>query len=72
LIEEAAGPAVDVIDPAVPVARELRRRLGAAGLLRHGDRRATYRFWTTGAVDEVAPIVGKLWGTAVELQHLAR
>src|SRR5918993_676600 len=33
LIEEVAGSAVDVIDPAMPVARELRRRLETAGLL---------------------------------------
>ena len=33
LIQEVAGPAVDIIDPATPVARELRRRLESAGLV---------------------------------------
>ena len=36
LIEEVAGPGVEVVDPATAVARELRRRLEAAGLLRDG------------------------------------
>ena len=31
LIQEVAGPEVDIIDPATPVARELRRRLESAG-----------------------------------------
>lgn len=72
LIQDIAGPDVEIIDPAIPVARELRRRLTTAHLLRTGPGPASYRFWTTGEVDEVAPIVGKLWGTAVDLQHLAR
>ena len=72
LIHTVAGPGVEVIDPAIPVARELRRRLTTARLLRNGAGPATYRFWTTGAVDEMASIVGKLWGTAVDLQYLAR
>jgi glutamate racemase len=72
LIQDVAGPGVELIDPAVPVARELGRRLTAAGLPRNGAHHATYSFWTTGAVDEVAPIVGKLWGTTVDLQYLAR
>src|SRR5918993_2167491 len=33
LIQEVAGPGVEVIDPATPVARELRRRLERAGML---------------------------------------
>ena len=31
MIQEAAGPGVDIIDPAAPVARELRRRLEVRG-----------------------------------------
>jgi glutamate racemase len=67
LIEEIAGPGVDVIDPATAVARELRRRLETAGLLFDGRARAgAEQFWTTGKVEEVEPIVQQLWGnTAV-------
>ncbi len=57
LIQEVAGPAVDVIDPATPVARELRRRLDSAGLLSDDAGPGTERFWTTGTVEVVAPIV---------------
>ena len=63
LIQEVAGPAVDVIDPATPVARELRRRLESAGLLSDYAGPGTERFWTTGAVEVVAPIVRQLWGS---------
>ena len=62
LIQEVAGPAVDVIDPATPVARELRRRLESAGLLSDDTEMGAERFWTTGAVEVVAPIVRQLWG----------
>ena len=62
LIEEMAGPAVDVIDPATAVARELRRRLESAGLLSDDTGSGSERFWTTGAVDVLGPIVRQLWG----------
>lgn len=62
LIEEVAGPAVDIIDPATPVARELRRRLTSTGSLNQSNRSGTETFWTTGAVDIVEPIVRQLWG----------
>ena len=61
LIEEVAGPAVEVIDPATAVARELRRRLESAGLLQNHAQAGEDVFWTTGAVDLVQPIVRQLW-----------
>jgi glutamate racemase len=61
LIEDVAGPAVEVIDPATPVARELRRRLETAGLLNENTTPGTEKFWTTGKIEVVQPIVGKLW-----------
>jgi glutamate racemase len=66
LIQDIAGPAVEIIDPATPVARELRRRLEGAGILNDSTAPGTERFWTTGAVEIVAPIVRQLWSpTAV-------
>jgi glutamate racemase len=62
LIQEAAGPGVDLIDPATPVARELRRRLASAALLNDEVEVGTEAFWTTGALEVVAPIVRQLWG----------
>lgn len=72
LIQEIAGPGVEVIDPAAAVARELRRRLGAGSLLLEGTGPGTERFWTTGSTEESAPIVEKLWGKPVRLSKLAR
>ncbi len=62
LIQDVAGPDVDIIDPATAVARELRRRLESAGLLSDETDMGAERFWTTGAVEVVAPIVRQLWG----------
>lgn len=62
LIQEVAGPGVDVIDPAIPVAREMRRRLESAGLLNGTAEMGTEQFWTTGVLEVVAPIVRQLWG----------
>ena len=70
MIQEAAGPAVEVIDPAAPVARELRRRLESAGLLNDAAVTGTEQFRTTGAVEMVGPIVRQLWGKTVEVMPL--
>ena len=70
MIQEAAGPAVDIIDPAAPVARELRRRLEFAGLLNDAAVTGTEQFRTTGTVEIVGPIVRQLWGTTVEVMPL--
>ena len=70
IIQEAAGPAVDIIDPATPVARELRRRLESAGLANGAAGGGTERFWTTGDVEMVGPIVRQLWGKTAEVMPL--
>lgn len=72
LIQEAAGAGVELIDPATAVARELRRRLERESELADDHTPGGERFWTTGTVDAVAPVVRKLWGKPVELQRLAR
>lgn len=70
LIQEAAGPAVEVIDPATAVARELRRRLESAGLIDDEAADGIERFWTTGDVAIVGPIVRQLWGAEAEVAGL--
>ena len=70
VIRAAAGPDVAVIDPAHAVARELRRRLELAGLLRSGDDPGTERFWTSGATLDVMPVMTKLWGRQVTVHLL--
>ena len=67
LIQKIAGPGVEVIDPATAVARELRRRLERANLLSDDAGPGSEQFWTTGAAEAVAPIVGQLWENPVEV-----
>lgn len=66
-IQDAAGAGVEIIDPAMAVARELRRRLEATGLLADSRQRATERFLTTGAPADVSPIMSQLLGKPVEV-----
>ena len=70
IIRAIAGPTVSVIDPAVAVARELRRRLKAGELLSSRGEPGTERFWTSGAPDQVGPVVAQLWGKRVEVHPL--
>ena len=68
LIREVAGPGVTIIDSAVPVARELRRRLQAAGLLAPDSRRGSETFWTTGSPERVRAVVEQLWAGRADVR----
>ena len=70
LIRDVAGPSVTVIDSAVPVARELRRRLQASELLAPETRRGSERFWTTGSPDRVRSVIAQLWGGDVDVRAI--
>jgi glutamate racemase len=70
LIEEIAGPGVTLIDPAVPVARELRRRLESEHLLAAASRQGTERFWSSGPTGTVEAVIGDLWMARVEVRAL--
>ena len=70
LIEDVAGPSVEIIDPATAVARELRRRLEKAGLLNDSAAPGTEQFLTTGTVAIVGPIVRQLWGKPVTVMPI--
>jgi len=70
LVQEIAGLAVQIIDPAVAVARELRRRLNAAALLSESCDPGTARFWTSGSLEQVASTIARLWGEVVEVENL--
>ena len=71
VVEEVAGPTVTVIDPAVAVARELRRRLALAGLLASGPRQGHERFWTTGPPERTRPVIAGLWGKAIDVEAVS-
>jgi glutamate racemase len=70
LIRDVAGPGVAVIDSAMPVARELRRRLQAGNLLAPGDRRGSETFWTTGSPDRVREVIAQLWMGDVDVREV--
>jgi glutamate racemase len=67
-IEDVAGPSVTIIDPAIAVAREVRRRLAAAGLLAPDAHRGTERIWTTGPPEKTRDVVAALWGSAIDVR----
>jgi glutamate racemase len=72
LIQEVAGLGVTVIDPAVAVAREVRRRLEMNQTLAVENRRGTERFWTTGSPTIVRPVMAGLWGADIDVSGLPK
>jgi glutamate racemase len=70
VIEEVAGPSVTIIDPAIAVAREVRRRLDAAGLLAPDTQRGSEHVWTTGSAEETRAVVATLWGSPVDVREM--
>jgi glutamate racemase len=70
VIEEVVGPSVTIIDPAVAVAREVRRRLEIAGGLADSTHHGTERIWATGPVDRTAPVIDALWGSHVDVRPM--
>jgi glutamate racemase len=69
VIKDVAGAGVTIIDPAVAVARELRRRLHAADILAPDTNVGAERFWTTGPSEQSQNVIGQLWGTHVEVER---
>jgi glutamate racemase len=70
LIGHLAGPGVAVLDSGTAVARQVRRRLQAAGLLAPEGRPGTERFWTSGCPESGRPLVARLWQSEVQLEPL--
>ena len=70
VIRSVAGLEVAVVDPAVAVARELRRRLQMQDLLSRDNRTGTDRFWTSGSPDEVQAVMDLIWMKRVDLQSM--
>jgi len=70
VLQDVAGPDVALIDPAEPVARELRRRLTAAALLAPADRQGREQFCTSGPIERVTPVIAQLWGDAVPVRQM--
>lgn len=65
LIRAVAGPGVAVVNPAPAVARQVRRRLDAAGLRVDPGARASEHFFASGDQRTVSRVLSKLWGREI-------
>jgi glutamate racemase len=66
LIGELIGPDVTIIDTGPAVAQQVVRVAAALEVERKG---ATLRFATTGAPEQVAPVLARLWGSAYPIEQ---
>ena len=71
LIEQQAGPSVQVIDTGDSVARQLVHRLNDAGLLRSGKPAGSESFWSSAASDAASQVLQRLWQPDAELMPLS-
>jgi glutamate racemase len=70
LIEQIAGPGVAVVDSSEAIARELKRRLGAADLLSPLTDAGTERFWSSAEPEKTGPVISLLWQAGVDVKCL--
>jgi glutamate racemase len=70
LIEGVVGPDVALIDPAVPVARELRRRLADAHLLAPARADEGEEFWSSSSPEAASAVMSQLWSRPVRVDAL--
>ncbi len=71
LIEELAGPGVQVLNSGAAVARQLQRRLSEATLLAPRQAPGRERFWTSGHPAVVRDLMTRLWQAEISLEHLS-
>lgn len=72
LIREIAGSGVSIVDPNAAIAHELRRQLESNDLLSPNPRPGTELFWTSGAPDDVKPVISQLWNADVRVRRLPK
>ena len=70
VIREVAGPAVAILEPGEAVARQLRRRLEAVGLLSDAVSGGREAFFTSGDPLAVAEVVRRLWAPGASVERL--
>ncbi len=70
LIQELTGPGVTILDPSPAVARHLRHRLIAAGLLAEGVSAGGERYFTSGPLPPTAAVMTRLLDAPVHLERL--
>ena len=70
LIQEIAGPGVQLIDSGEAVARQLHRKLDESGLRSSSAREGSQRFWCSGKIIECASSLGILSGNTPHVEKL--
>ena len=70
LIQELAGPEVEIVDTGPAIALELRRRLDGLGLLMGGVAAGSERFWVSGDPLQAGQQLVRLWHPAVLPERL--
>jgi glutamate racemase len=65
----ALGSGVRLLDSGEAIARRTRQILAEVGAL-EAKGEGTFRFCTTGRVEEVAPVVSRLWSGPALVEHL--
>lgn len=69
VISRVVGDGVQILDSGAAVARQVERVLRQNDLLNPSGE-GSFAFQTTGDVDEVGPVVDRLWGDGVRPQHV--
>jgi glutamate racemase len=72
LIQELAGPDVQIIDSGEAVARQLRHKLEEAGLSSADDTAGWEKFWCSATPDTCGSIVSALWEEQISVLEYAR
>jgi glutamate racemase len=70
IIQDVAGPDVRIIDTSRAIAQQLRHRLQEENLTTKSTEAGNISFWTSGEVDQLTTVMGRLWNAPVELSHL--
>lgn len=69
-ISSAVGNEAEIIDTAVPVATEVKRKLHHFNILSKSDVIGDTTFWTSGCSNKTANSMSKLWGKEIRVRPL--
>jgi len=70
LIREVAGEGVVILDTGSAIASELKRQLEKLQVCVAEGAEGSIRFFSSGNVERVQPMMSKLWGRAIEVEAL--
>lgn len=71
-IREIAGPQVSILEPSQAVAKELDRRLSAAGLTGSLTTDPAVKFFTSGPIEAMGSFLDAVWGSHANVGSLPR